>query len=71
MRFVHIADLHLGKSLKEFDLFEDQKYILNQILEIIKEKAVDAVLIAGDVYDKAIRLFLVQSVGDWGKNIYH
>lgn len=54
MRFVHIADLHLGKSLKEFDLFEDQKYILNQILEIIKEKAVDAVLIAGDVYDKAI-----------------
>ena len=38
MRFVHIADLHLGKSLKEFDLFEDQKYILNQILEIIKEK---------------------------------
>lgn len=54
MRFIHIADLHLGKSLKEFDLFEDQKYILNQILEIIKEKAVDAVLIAGDVYDKAI-----------------
>lgn len=54
MKFLHIADLHLGKSLKEFDLFEDQKYILNQILEIIKEKAVDAVLIAGDVYDKAI-----------------
>ena len=54
MKFLHIADLHLGKSLKEFDLFEDQKYILNQILEVIKEKAVDAVLIAGDVYDKAI-----------------
>lgn len=54
MRFIHIADLHLGKSLKEFDLFEDQEYILNQILEIIKEKSVEAVLIAGDVYDKAI-----------------
>lgn len=54
MKFLHIADLHLGKSLKEFDLFKDQKYILNQILEIIKEKSVDAVLIAGDVYDKAI-----------------
>ena len=54
MKFLHIADLHLGKSLKEFDLFKDQEYILNQILEIIKEKSVDAVLIAGDVYDKAI-----------------
>ena len=54
MKFLHIADLHLGKSLKEFDLFKDQEYILNQILEIIKEKLVDAVLIAGDVYDKAI-----------------
>ena len=44
MKFLHIADLHLGKSLKEFDLFKDQEYILNQILEIIKEKSVDAVL---------------------------
>lgn len=54
MKFLHLGDLHLGKSLGEFDLIEDQKYILNQILDIIDSKSVDAVLIAGDVYDKSI-----------------
>ena len=54
MRFLHLGDLHLGKSLGEFDLIEDQKYILDQILTVIRDKSVDAVLIAGDVYDKAI-----------------
>lgn len=54
MKLLHLGDLHLGKSLGDFDLIEDQKYILNQILEIIDKESVDAVLIAGDVYDKAI-----------------
>ena len=54
MKFLHLGDLHLGKSLGDFDLIEDQKYILNQILEIISKESVDAVLIAGDVYDKSI-----------------
>lgn len=54
MKFLHLSDLHLGKSLGDFDLIEDQKYILNQILEIISAESVDAVLIAGDVYDKSI-----------------
>lgn len=54
MKFLHIGDLHLGKSLGDFDLIRDQKYILDQMLGIIKEKAVDGVLIAGDVYDKAV-----------------
>ena len=54
MRFLHLGDLHLGKSLGEFDLIEDQKYILDQILTVIRDRSVDAVLIAGDVYDKAI-----------------
>lgn len=49
-----MSDLHLGRSLGDFDLIEDQRYILNQILEIIDKEAVDAVLIAGDVYDKAV-----------------
>ena len=52
MRFLHLGDLHLGKSLGDFDLIGDQKYILDQILAVIREKTVDAVLIAGDVYDK-------------------
>ncbi len=54
MKFLHLGDLHLGKSLGEFDLIEDQKYILNQVLDIIDNNSVDAVLIAGDVYDKSI-----------------
>ena len=54
MRLMHIGDLHLGKSLGDFDLTEDQEYLLNQLLEIVEKQSVDAVLIAGDVYDKAI-----------------
>lgn len=54
MKLLHVGDLHLGKSLGDFDLTEDQEFILNQLVDIIEKKAVDAVLIAGDVYDKAI-----------------
>ncbi len=54
MKLLHLGDLHLGKSLGEFDLFDDQKYILEEILEIIKSEKVDVVLIAGDVYDKSV-----------------
>ena len=54
MKIMHLGDLHIGKSLGDFDLYEDQKYILEQILNLIKEKSVDALLIAGDVYDKAV-----------------
>ncbi len=54
MKFLHLGDLHIGKSLGEFNLIEDQRYILEQIFAIIEKKSIDAVLIAGDVYDKSI-----------------
>lgn len=54
MKFLHLGDLHFGKSLGDFDLYEDQMYILNQILTLIRKESVDCVLIAGDVYDKAL-----------------
>ncbi len=54
MKFLHLADLHLGKSLANFDLIDDQRFILKQILNYAKEKEVDGVLIAGDVYDKSV-----------------
>ena len=54
MRLLHLGDLHIGRSLGDYDLYEDQKYILDRILEIAEKNSVDAVLIAGDVYDKAI-----------------
>lgn len=54
MKFLHLGDLHLGRSLGDFDLIEDQRYMLDRILEILKESQADAVFIAGDVYDKSI-----------------
>ena len=54
MRLIHLGDLHLGKSLGDFDLIEDQRYILDRILEIVDKNNIDGVLIAGDVYDRAI-----------------
>ena len=52
MRFLHLSDLHLGKRVNEFSMLEDQAYILKEILNIIDEQKVEAVLIAGDIYDK-------------------
>lgn len=54
MKLIHLSDLHLGKRLNEFSMGEDQEYILNQILQIVEAEQPDAVVIAGDVYDKAI-----------------
>lgn len=54
MKFLHLADLHIGKRVNEFDLKEDQKYILDRILEICDENRPDAVLIAGDLYDRSV-----------------
>lgn len=54
MKFIHIADLHIGIRVNEFSMLEDQKYILGQILQIVQREHADAVLIAGDVYDKAL-----------------
>lgn len=63
MRLVHLSDLHLGKRVYEYSMLEDQRYILQEILEIIDEEKPDGVLLAGDIYDKqmpsieAVRLF--------------
>ena len=63
MRFAHISDLHLGKRLHEVSFLEDQSHVLNEICEILRDEKPDAVLIAGDIYDKsmpsaeAVRLF--------------
>lgn len=54
MKFLHTSDLHIGKRLHEKSLFEDQQYILKQIVDIAKKQEVDAVLISGDVYDRSI-----------------
>ncbi|MBE5867911.1 MAG: exonuclease SbcCD subunit D [Lachnospiraceae bacterium] len=54
MKFLHTSDLHIGKTVNEFSMLEDQRYILRQICDIAEAEKVDAVVIAGDVYDRAI-----------------
>lgn len=54
MRFLHTADLHIGKVMYEFSLEEDQNFILNEILDIAKERAVDALLLSGDIFDRSV-----------------
>lgn len=53
MKFLHLADLHLGKRLNDFSFLEDQVRLLCQVEEIARSERADAVLIAGDVYQKA------------------
>lgn len=63
MKIIHIADLHIGKIVNGYSLIEDQRFILNQIIEIAKTEQIDCVLIAGDIYDnplpniEAVKLF--------------
>ena len=54
MKFMHLSDLHLGKRLNEFSLIEDQAYILEEIVHIAQRTKADAVILAGDIYDKAV-----------------
>lgn len=54
MKFAHVSDLHLGKHLNQYSLLEDQEYILNQIITMIREQGVEAVLISGDIYDRPV-----------------
>ena len=54
MKLIHLSDLHIGKRVNEVSMLEDQAYILEQILAIIDGETPDAVLIAGDVYDKTV-----------------
>ncbi len=54
MKFIHLADLHLGKQFNDVSLLEDQKAVLfEQIVPMIEKENVDAVIIAGDVYQKS------------------
>ena len=70
MRFIHLADLHIGKRVNEFSMMGDQKYILRCVLELVDEqkekgKAIDGVLIAGDVYDKSVPAAEAVQLLDW------
>ncbi|HIU64457.1 MAG TPA: exonuclease SbcCD subunit D, partial [Candidatus Avacidaminococcus intestinavium] len=54
MRFLHTADWHLGRIFHGLHLTEDQAYVLNELVALAVEAKVDAILIAGDIYDRAV-----------------
>ena len=54
MRLFHLSDLHIGKRVNEFSMIEDQKYILERILDLAEKEMPDGVILAGDIYDKQI-----------------
>ncbi len=54
MKLIHLSDLHLGKRFGEYSMLEEQAFILKKILAVVSEEKPQAVLIAGDVYDKSV-----------------
>ncbi|MFD1018415.1 exonuclease SbcCD subunit D [Thalassobacillus hwangdonensis] len=54
MKIIHTADWHLGKIVNNVHMTEDQRYILGQFLDIVKKEEPDAIIIAGDLYDRSI-----------------
>ena len=65
MRFLHIADLHLGKQMNDVSLLPDQEFVLRQILSIADGEGADAVLIAGDVYQRSSPQAEAMALFDW------
>ena len=54
MRILHTSDWHIGRQFHQVSLIEDQRHVLDQIIEIITEYKIDVILIAGDIYDRSI-----------------
>lgn len=54
MKIIHTGDWHIGKIVNEFSMIEDQKIVLKQLINIIKEEKPNALIIAGDLYDRSI-----------------
>ena len=54
MRFIHLSDLHLGKVVNGYSMIEDQERILNLIINFAHKYRVDAIVVAGDIYDKGV-----------------
>lgn len=65
MKFLHIGDLHIGKHLCHYSLLDDQKYVLEQIIRAVAEEKPEAVVIAGDIYDKPIPSAEAVCLLDW------
>lgn len=65
MRLLHIADLHIGKRVCEFSMLADQRHVLEQVLGMLREHKADALLVAGDLYDKSLPSAEAVALVDW------
>ena len=54
MKILHTSDLHIGKRINGYTMLDDQRYILQQIVKIAESEKPDAMILAGDIYDKTI-----------------
>lgn len=54
MRILHSADWHIGRQFHNVSLLEDQRYVLDQLVAMIAERAIDVLLVAGDIYDRSV-----------------
>lgn len=54
MRFIHTADWHIGKIVNEFSMLDDQRYILDNLVDLLDKEKPDALVIAGDLYDRSV-----------------
>ena len=65
MKFLHLADLHIGKIVNSYNLLEDQRFALEGILALVDKREVNAVVLAGDLYDKSVPSAEAVSLFDW------
>ena len=54
MRFLHLADLHIGKRVNGFSMIEDQKFVFEQVYNVIENEKIDGIIMAGDIYEKPV-----------------
>ncbi len=65
MKFLHLGDLHLGKRVYGYSMLDDQRFALQQVIRMATENQVDAVVLAGDIYDKTVPSGEAVSLFDW------
>ena len=71
MKFLHLADIHIGKKISEYPLYEDLRYVLSQAMDLAKKEDVDAVVFAGDIYDSSAPTAEAMEFYDWMLTEFH
>lgn len=65
MKFFHLGDLHIGKNVNGFSMLSDQRYVLEQVCTAAAQERPEAVLLAGDIYDRPVPTGEAVALFDW------